>query len=255
MDKEYEPYWSNYLKQFDISNDNFKNIKNITDKFCIIIEPRIHTNLILVIKNFMFLLQNKDWGLIIFHSNKNKNFLKSKLYDIPNIIYINITEDNLTIHEYNQLFYSKNLWNILKDKGCKHALFFQTDTLLLKDNVDDFIKYDYVGAPWNKNLPWRKSNLFYNVEVGNGGLSLRNVDIMIKILDKYSNDSMMRFNEDGFYSYYCVIEKYNIPSLENAMKFSVETIYYDSPCGLHKPWLSFFPNKNSYINMLNIKHT
>ena len=66
MNSEYEPYWSDYLKQFDIDNKYF-NITTNTNKFCVIIEPRIEPNLLLVIKNFMFLLQNKNWGLIIFH--------------------------------------------------------------------------------------------------------------------------------------------------------------------------------------------
>jgi hypothetical protein len=129
-------------------------------------------------------------------------------------------------------------------------LIFQTDTLLLNDNIDDFINYDYIGSPWSKDLQWKK-NIFENVHIGNGGLSLRNVDKMIKILETYPNNIMMRFNEDGYFSYFCVKEKYNIPSIEVAMKFSVETIYYENPCGIHKPLLSIFPNKESYIKLLS----
>ena len=258
MDKQYEPQWSNYLNQFDISNNYFNKISLDTGKFCVIVEPRIHANLILVIKNFLYLLQTKNWGLIIFHSSKNINYLKTKLDGISNIIFINVTEDNLNVMQYNQLLFSTQFWNILKSYKCKHALIFQTDTLLLNDNIDDFINYDYIGAPWSKQLEWKK-DIFSNINIGNGGLSLRNVDKMIKILETYPNNIMMRFNEDAYFSYFCLKEKYNIPSIEVAMKFSVETIYYENPCGVHKPLLYMFPNRESYIKLLskrfNIQHS
>ena len=40
-------------------------------------------------------------------------------------------------------------------------LIFQTDSCLLKEGIDKFIDYDYIGAPW----------AHYNNEVGNGGFS------------------------------------------------------------------------------------
>lgn len=52
MKSEYEPYWSNYLKQFDIPNKMIK-IPEETKKYCVIVECRIHKNLIYVIKNYM----------------------------------------------------------------------------------------------------------------------------------------------------------------------------------------------------------
>ena len=54
-------------------------------------------------------------------------------------------------------------------------LIFQTDTLILnKEKIYDFMNYDYVGAPFNRNFNWRRNyplTDFY--DVGNGGLSLR----------------------------------------------------------------------------------
>ena len=32
MDEIYEPHWSNYLKQFDLSDDNYQFITNDTNK-------------------------------------------------------------------------------------------------------------------------------------------------------------------------------------------------------------------------------
>jgi len=39
MDKAYEPYWSDYLKQFDIDNKYF-NITTKTNKFCVLVEQK-----------------------------------------------------------------------------------------------------------------------------------------------------------------------------------------------------------------------
>jgi hypothetical protein len=57
-------------------------------------------------------------------------------------------------------------------------LIFQLDTLLseqYKNNIYNFLDYDYVGAPWA-----------FNHKVGNGGLSLRKKSKMLEILNKES---------------------------------------------------------------------
>ncbi|KAI1268519.1 hypothetical protein F5Y18DRAFT_423880 [Xylariaceae sp. FL1019] len=54
-------------------------------------------------------------------------------------------------------------------------LIFQTDSILCansKQNLNDFLEYDWVGAPWNPNGRFG----------GNGGLSLRRVSAIIEVL-------------------------------------------------------------------------
>ncbi len=48
--------WVDYLNQFDLSYNYFQNIPSVTEKYCVIIEPRQHPLLIKVIKNFIYLL-------------------------------------------------------------------------------------------------------------------------------------------------------------------------------------------------------
>ena len=43
--------WLDYLNQFDLSFNYFQNIPSVTEKYCVIIEPREHPLLIKVIKN------------------------------------------------------------------------------------------------------------------------------------------------------------------------------------------------------------
>lgn len=54
-------------------------------------------------------------------------------------------------------------------------LVFQTDSMLCANsrlNLNDFLEYDWVGAPWNPGGQWG----------GNGGLSLRRVSRIVDIL-------------------------------------------------------------------------
>jgi len=243
MDKKYEPYWSDYLKQFDLPNEYFQHICLDTQKFCVIVEPRQLTMFVWVVKNFMYLLQHKQWGFIIFHGTENETFIKTALQGIPNILFENIQKDNLTISEYNDLLSTKPFWEILKNHGCEHALIFQTDVVLLRDNIDDFLEYDYVGAPWKEQI--------FELKVGNGGFSLRRVSEMLFITEKEKKPSMV--NEDIFFSKMCLIHNFKIPSVEVAKTFSVETIYYHDPCGMHKPFLCCFPIKKDFIRILDKK--
>ena len=247
IDKKYEPYWSNYLKQYDLNENSFKNIQLNTTKFCVIVETRTTNTLLLVIKNFMYLLQNKNWGLIIFHGKNNEKFLKNNLGNIPNIIFINLNIQKLSVFDYSLLLLNIKFWETLKTYNCKNALIFQIDTLLMNDNVDDFINYDYIGAPWHTN--------HYNLklEVGNGGLSLRNVNSMIEILTTcpiLSLETGEFLPEDIYFSYWCKNKKYNIPTLENATLFSFETIFCDKSCGFHKPYIENFDKKEDFFNIL-----
>lgn len=241
-----EPYWSDYLRKFDYDDSYFQNIPYFTDKYCVIVEPREHKHLVPVIKNFMFLLQNKGWGLIIFHGADNEHFIQSALKDWKNVHYVNINVSNLTLYRYNYLLLSSNFWELLINIfECKHALIFQTDTLLLKDTVDDFLEYDYVGAPWYKE--WIEG-----VRVGNGGLSLRNTEKMLTICNNLRKSPVANMNEDIYFSYMCKELNFKVPTLEDAKKFSVETIYYPDPIGIHKPHLDKFPDKDALRRMLRL---
>ncbi|KAM0436715.1 hypothetical protein ACHAPT_002426 [Fusarium lateritium] len=54
-------------------------------------------------------------------------------------------------------------------------LVFQTDSIICansKYDLDDYLEYDWVGAPWNPNSTWG----------GNGGLSIRRVSRLIQLL-------------------------------------------------------------------------
>jgi len=104
----------------------------------------------------------------------------------------------------------------------KRLLLFQTDTILLKDNIEDFFKYDFIGAAW----------CFSPYKGCNGGLSLRNRQKMLEICKSHKCTE----NEDGFFSYTHENMLNLVPILEDKNKFSMETIWCDDPMGMHRAY-------------------
>lgn len=229
-----------YLKKKNNSKiDNLDDLYDLDDLdhlddnnySAIIVEPRKHKALEFVLDNFTKNLDNK-WKFIIICSSNNKEYIeniKNKLNIDINIIAI--LKDNLSIREYNSLLTSKNFYNLIPTEI---FLIFQTDSMILEKNkykINDFLKYDYVGAPW------------INGKVGNGGLSLRRKSIMLDILNKklYNHSQ----NEDYYFS---LSFKINKPDYNKAKEFSIETCYYDNPFGIHKIWK--YLNQEDYNKLI-----
>lgn len=199
----------------------------IPEKYtAIIIEPRIHEAFKLVLENFLTHLDDR-WDIIIFHGNLNKQMLEELIDNDLNayksrIEMVHMKVDNLSFFDYNSLLRCKKLYEYIPTEM---FLVFQLDTLIsdiYKNNIYDFMQYDYVGAPWPTH---------YNHLVGNGGLSLRRKSKMLEILDMWPIDPTT--NEDMYYASYPELHK---PSHDDAKNFSVECIYHDKSFGIHKCW-------------------
>jgi len=197
----------------------------------IIIEPRKHKALSFVLRNFLTNLSD-DWNIIIFHGNTNLDYilaiLDKQLSEYKSRITLhNLHVDNLTISEYNALLKRLDFYDKIPSET---FLIFQTDTMIIekhKELINSFMQYDYVGAPWDQNQRWTQG--IY--KVGNGGLSLRKKSKMIDII----NAGTTLINEDVFFSYPKHIALHK-PSITDAMKFSIETIFSEITFGCHKPW-------------------
>jgi hypothetical protein len=106
---------------------------------------------------------------------------------------------------------------------------------------NSFLKYDYIGAPWPKNIHYTNEGV--NVRVGNGGFSLRSMKIMkaLEVLKlPFTDNGSGYYNEDGLLCVYhrSKLEKYGIKyaPVEVAAEFSGETYHQDSslePFGFH----------------------
>lgn len=188
----------------------------------VIVEPRIHKAWPIVLGNFLKNLDER-WDFLIFCGINNEAYLEeliNKEFEQHKyrIKIINTKVENYSICEYCDLLMSKEFYEKIPTEV---FLIFQLDTLIsdkYNDYIYDFVQYDYVGAPW-----------YFDNTVGNGGLSLRRKSAMIHIIETCDKFTTV---EDLFFSHYAKIK----PSLEDAKKFSVETIFSEESFGIHKCW-------------------
>jgi hypothetical protein len=217
----------------------------------VIIEPRIHNALQFVLENFLNNL-DLDWSFIIFYGTENKEFLfniiKENFLEFKNRIrLINLNVNNLAIKDYNNILFDNEFYKIIPTK---YFLIFQTDSLIrnkFKHFINFFLKYDYVGAPWPD--PVKIFGVNDCNHVGNGGLSLRNKDKMLEIINNHYNKSF-RYNEDYFFCKKRNDIELNLPTLDEATSFSIEHIYNDESFGVHKPWN--YLSKENYDKLIKI---
>jgi hypothetical protein len=214
-----------FLYLYKIGNiEGFSGVEE--KKTAIIVEPREHKALKFVLHNFLENLPD-NWSIIIMHGNKNEKYVKDIIEnDLDSfkdrITTVNLFVNNLTLNEYNELLKSRKFYDNIPTEL---FLIFQTDAVICgenKDLINDFEKYDYVGAPWKD-------------AVGNGGLSLRRKSKMLEIIEKCPQKDE---NEDIYFANPCV-DIYK-PSIEEAKLFSVEKIHSNISFGVHKAW--------SYLN-------
>ena len=231
-------FFSLILLLLSKKKENFEN-----QYTAVIIEPRKHKALSLVLNNFLTNLSD-EWNIIIMHGNQNEEYvndiINNELSIFTNrISTFNLNVDNLTIDDYNNLLKDKNFYNNIPTEI---FLIFQTDTIICEENkelINKFLNYHYVGAPW----------MHMNGEVGNGGLSLRKKSKMLEIIEKCPNNGG---NEDMYFAKTCIdIHK---PNIEKAKEFSIESTYSEKSFGVHKPWLYLDENeiqktKNSCKNL------
>ncbi len=216
---------NDYLVKFTEKTKNFHpKLKKNSEFNSIIIENRVVINFEQILKNHIYFLnkgnRNVKWGLQIFHSESNENYIKNIVKDWSNVVLTKLDIEDLDKKTHTKLLKTTEFWEMVKGET---ILNFQIDSLLLRDNVDDFLDYDFIGAPWT----FPKEGKF----VGNGGLSVRKKSKTIEYLK--NNDYEEDIWEDIFF-----IKNLNdeeLPDILTAMQFSVEDIFYPYPVGMHNP--------------------
>jgi hypothetical protein len=157
-------------------------------------------------------------GAIIIE-NRNIPGLKETIRDhmkfIPDWGFIHYKADIKTMEDYNKILTSISFWESVPfDK----VLIFQHDSKLLRSGLDEFLEWDYVGAPWK-----------FQMHGGNGGLSLRSKKAMIDTLKSFTWDRS-KGNEDVFFSNFLIG---NLAPRCVCEKFSCESIYKVGTLGIH----------------------
>lgn len=209
-------------------------------------ETRATPNLVPIILHFSSVL-GPTWPIKIFtisdaQTNMTKSLpLQRKVADgTVQFVILPATAD-FKEHSAVSAFLTKRwFWEQLMP--AERVLMFQPDSILCSNSnrtVDEFLKYDFVGAPVREGL-----GAGYN-----GGLSIRNVPMILDIIGPADNSTWAsdRKEKNGKYKgkanvdyedqwYYAKMEERgaNFPGQEIAGKFAVETIWTEHPLGYHQ---------------------
>lgn len=200
---------------------------------CAIVEPRSHAALGFVVQSVRRTIP--DWPIIVFHGTGNEEFARDACRDIDQVSYRSLRVHDLSLKDYNLLLTRPHFYDHFE--GYEYVLIFQTDSMLFPHSpfrIEDFLGYDYVGAPWR----WRPEALG-----GNGGLSLRRVASLQSALKEspYVPDRFVQ--EDLHISRLPLV----FPDRQIARRFSVESVPYGTPLGAHKPWWYLDPDE--YVSL------
>lgn len=172
--------------------------------------------------------------------HNTQNFLNNDLELIDKYnIKINKIEKLNSLEEYST-FYIKNVYfNIPKE--IEHTITLQPDAMLIKSGYEEYLlnhNFIYVGSPW-LHMPameiyhentWKQ---FLNpVRIGNGGFSYRKTSFCRWACQNFNNfifrekfaENNKKPQEDLFFSVIANYFEGNIPTIEEASKFSIDPL-------------------------------
>jgi hypothetical protein len=226
----------------------------------VLIEYRCFPHLEFLIRNSIIKL-GSEWSHTIICGNINYEYMVNLCKLISsNIKVIKTNYDNLNQSTYSIFLASLDFWNLFT--GNK-ILIYQEDSCIFKSNINDFIKWDYIGAPWPKN---QNDNIN---GVGNGGFSLRTKQCMIDVINKISiedtlynestrnymkNTNMVIGPEDVYFSLNMIVHNIGkVADWDSAYIFSTESFNNIDSLGGHNFWLSDRHWRNRLYNNIIIQ--
>ena len=119
-----------------------------------------------------------------------------------------------TAQDYNLLLTQQRFWKYFLKYD--RVLIFQHDSGLLRKGIEEFLEWEYVGAPWKPEAPWARKDR----KGGNGGLSIRCPKKSLNLIERFPYHPRMG-NEDVYFSHY--LER--VAPYEVCRRFSVETVF------------------------------
>lgn len=222
-----------------------KKIPKTSNKSAVIIEDRELPHLAALLKISITNL-SEDWSHKLICTKNSKQKMQEYCDKInPNIEVIALDVESFTQETYNNAILTKEFWDAI---DAEHILIYQQDAVVFKNNIDEFLEYDYIGAPW---LAHQNDNA---IGVGNGGFALRKKSTLIKCLEtvhpsklKLSKSTINYMKstglslppEDVYFSKTIIDYKLgNVADRETARKFSEERLKSTNAFGGHQYWLN-----------------
>jgi hypothetical protein len=220
-------------------------IKKKSNYEAVFIEFRKFPHVEFIIRNSILQL-GKNWSHTVVCGNNNYEMMMNICNEISidiNIIKYPFEINNQT--DYSKMLTTSEFWNKLYGEK---ILIYQEDSFIFKNNIQDFMHFDFIGAPFPKNV-----NDTPNL-VGNGGLSLRNKGKMLEVIEQKTventifNSSTLNYMkkvnlefppEDIYFSKNMQeLEIGKVADWDSAFQFSTESINNPNSFGGHKFWLS-----------------
>ena len=147
----------------------------ISDFEAVFIEYKSLPHVEFIIRNAIYRLGCK-WSFTVICGNLNHDFMSKMCATISSSIRVVQTNyDTMNETQYNRLLSSASFWNLLHGRK---ILIYKKDSFIFKSNIDHFLQWDYISAPFPQNQRNTQEN------TGNGGFSLRTRQVMLEVISK-----------------------------------------------------------------------
>ncbi|CAF3703776.1 unnamed protein product [Rotaria sp. Silwood1] len=195
----------------------------------VLVEFRAVDHIITIVHNINYHIPS-TWPIQIFHGKDNEAFIKNSTL-APLIasgkIFLTLMEQVYGKNRTNELLTDSKFWQHVRGE---RILFFQIDSAMCSNSphkITDFLQYDFIGAPWDPAWFGPSKDL-----VGNGGFSLRSRSKILALLALIPYDS--KIPEDVWYAQNLRRVNGSVAPVNIAKTFSVESVYYERPLGVHR---------------------
>lgn len=214
------PPYAQFLVDFDRKHSAVVHRNSAGNtRAAVIIETRPQFLLPRVIRNVMCFL-GPSWNLHLLCGPYAYGYLRDRLAGWQvGATRLSGDTSRFSIRDYNAILLSPEFWNRLREDK---ILIFQHDSLLADRTVEDFIDYDYVGAPCGR---------LDEQYIANGGLSLRTRQVMLACLARF--DPEPDEPEDVYFTRAVRRLGASMPDFATACRFCVESVYLGHPFGVH----------------------
>ena len=210
-----QPYARFLLDFYERHRGRSHRNSDANTKAAILIESRPLFFLPMVVRNVMFFL-GPTWNLHVVYGEDSERFLHEDLADWDvNAIKLQGTT-HLSRARRSEIMKSSEFWKIFPEEK---LLVFESNSVMCGSNVDEFLDYDFIGAP----LGTAESFSLH------GGFSLRSRRKMIQciVAGKDAGEP-----EDEFFTRMMRQTGAATPDFASACRFAVSSTYEGRPLGV-----------------------